>query len=51
MRALLPSYFRRAARTLGWSEPAVLGVLGSLLAVDLVVFVWMMTTYSASSSA
>jgi hypothetical protein len=44
MRALLPSYFRRAARTLGWSERAVLGTLGTLLAADLVVFVWMMAT-------
>jgi hypothetical protein len=44
MRALLPSYFRRAARTLGWSERAVLGTLGTLLAADLVAFVWMMAT-------
>ena len=44
MRALLPGYFRRAARTLGWSEEVVLAVLGTLLAADLVVFVWMMAT-------
>ena len=42
--ALAPSYFRRAARTLGWREGVVLGVLGILLAADLVVFVWMMAT-------
>jgi hypothetical protein len=44
MRALLPSYFRRAARTLGWSERAVLGALGTLLGADLLVFAWMMAT-------
>ena len=44
MRALLPGYFRRAARRLGWPEGVVLGVLGTLLATDLVVFAWMMAT-------
>lgn len=44
MRPLLPSYFRRAARTLDWSERAVLGVLGALLGADLLVFIWMMAT-------
>lgn len=42
VRALRPAYFRRAARILGWPEGVVLGVLGTLLATDLVVFVWMM---------
>lgn len=44
MQILLPSYFRRAARALGWSEGLVLGVLGALLATDLLLFVWMMAT-------
>lgn len=47
MRALLPSYFRRAARALGWPEGTVLTVLGALLATDLVVLVWMMVTLPA----
>ncbi len=49
MRALLPGYFRRAAQTLGWREGVVLGVLGTLLAADLVVFVWMMATTPAGT--
>jgi hypothetical protein len=46
-RILLPSYFRRAARVLGWNENRVLVALGALLAVDLVVVVWMMATAPA----
>jgi probable F420-dependent oxidoreductase len=41
---LLPSYFRRAAKVLGWNERSVLLLLGTLLAIDTVVFVWMMTS-------
>lgn len=45
MRVLLPGYYRRAARALGWSEGIVLGVLGALLATDLILwFAWMMVT-------
>lgn len=44
MRVLLPGYFRRAARALGWSEGVVLGALGTLLATDLLLFAWMMAT-------
>jgi hypothetical protein len=43
-RLLLPSYLRRASRVLGWNEKMVLGVLGTLLVVDLAAFVRMMST-------
>ena len=47
-RMLLPSYFRRAARVLGWNENVVLLLLGVLLGIDLVAFVWLMANAPAS---
>lgn len=34
-RLVMPSYFRRASRVLGWSEKLVLGGLALLLAIDI----------------
>jgi hypothetical protein len=45
--ALLPSYFRRSARSLGWPEGVVLAVLGTLLVTDLVIFAWMIVSAPA----
>jgi hypothetical protein len=38
-RVLMPAYYRRAARVLGWNETAVLVVLGALLLLDLALFI------------
>jgi hypothetical protein len=40
-RVIMPSYYRRAARALVWNENAVLVVLGTLLLIDLALFVWL----------
>ena len=47
-RVLMPTYYRRAARVLGWNETAVLVVLGALLLIDLALFVPFFTTGSSS---
>ena len=51
MRATTPRYYRRAARSLGWPEGAVLGVLAALLASDLALFVWLMATAPSGARA
>ena len=49
MRLVLPSYYRRAARVLGWNEVVVLVILGSLLVADLVALVFLFSNAPAST--
>ena len=49
-RLFTPAYFRRAAHILGWKPARVIAGLGILLAADLVVFVWMMTSTASTAS-
>ena len=41
MKLMMPAYFRRSARVLGWNEGIVLSCLGLLLLVDMVAAVFL----------
>jgi hypothetical protein len=43
MRLILPSYYRRAARVLGWSEIGVLVLLGALLVSDVAAAIFLLS--------